>query len=123
VTRRFVNSRLRHLLTRMLAKDPADRISLREIRDHDWVTVEGTDMLPIVHYVRVTHSHVSSVLDRPSRSAVARTDGSGGDAGVSTARLLGSSQSLASGPSFAIEIVDEVDPARCVLVVNTSLWL
>jgi serine/threonine protein kinase len=40
-----VNPHLKHLLMRMLEKDPAERISLSDVICHDWVTLEGSQHL------------------------------------------------------------------------------
>ncbi|KAJ8710967.1 hypothetical protein PYW07_008209 [Mythimna separata] len=37
---------LRDLLNRMLDKDPAKRITLQEVKDHEWITDGGKDPLP-----------------------------------------------------------------------------
>lgn len=41
-----ISDELRDLISRMLEKDPADRISLPEIKHHRWVTKHGTHSLP-----------------------------------------------------------------------------
>ncbi|KAL0585339.1 hypothetical protein ABG067_004871 [Albugo candida] len=38
---------LKNLLVRMLTKEPASRISLMDCINHDWVTKEGSDPLPV----------------------------------------------------------------------------
>lgn len=40
------SSQLKDLLIRMLSKDPSRRITLPEIKEHPWVTVDGTQPLP-----------------------------------------------------------------------------
>ncbi|CAD0204161.1 unnamed protein product [Chrysodeixis includens] len=37
---------LRHLLARMLDKDPATRATMQEVKDHEWITDGGKDPLP-----------------------------------------------------------------------------
>jgi serine/threonine protein kinase len=68
---------LRNLLRRMLTKLPANRITLPDILAHPWVTCEGTDLLPRVHYIRVTDPDAESLYaygdDTAERPRVAST--------------------------------------------------
>ncbi|XP_063896452.1 calcium/calmodulin-dependent protein kinase kinase 1 isoform X2 [Helicoverpa armigera] len=40
------SKQLRHLLSRMLDKDPSTRANLQEVKDHEWITDGGKDPLP-----------------------------------------------------------------------------
>lgn len=40
------SKQLRHLLNRMLDKDPVTRATMQEIKEHEWVTADGVDPLP-----------------------------------------------------------------------------
>ena len=53
----------------MLDKNPDDRCTLREIRVHEWVTVEGSEPLRDVEYVRVTEGETSGTM-HPARSSL-----------------------------------------------------
>lgn len=41
-----LSENLRHLISRMLDKDPTSRINLQEIKQHCWLTNNGKDPLP-----------------------------------------------------------------------------
>lgn len=41
-----MNSALQDLLMRMLEKDPKKRITIAEIKRHDWMTSNGVTVLP-----------------------------------------------------------------------------
>ena len=41
-----ISAKLKDLLIRMLSKDPSQRITLPEIKNHSWVTCDGTQPLP-----------------------------------------------------------------------------
>lgn len=40
-----INPHLRHLLHRLLEKDPEERIQLRDVLIHEWVTAEGSEII------------------------------------------------------------------------------
>jgi len=42
-----INPSLRHLITRMLTKNPLNRPSLQWVKEHDWITAEGTEPMPV----------------------------------------------------------------------------
>ncbi|TRY89428.1 hypothetical protein DNTS_010828 [Danionella cerebrum] len=70
-----VSEELKELITRMLEKVPETRITLPEIKLHPWVTMDGTDPLPLEEehctVVEVTEEEVqNSVKLVPSLSAV-----------------------------------------------------
>ncbi|XP_056329625.1 calcium/calmodulin-dependent protein kinase kinase 1b isoform X2 [Danio aesculapii] len=70
-----ISEQLKDLITRMLDKVPESRITLAEIKLHPWVTVDGTDLLPLEEdhctVVEVTEEEVqNSVKLVPSLSAV-----------------------------------------------------
>ncbi|NP_001124097.1 calcium/calmodulin-dependent protein kinase kinase 1b [Danio rerio] len=70
-----ISEQLKDLITRMLDKVPETRITLAEIKLHPWVTVDGTDLLPLEEdhctVVEVTEEEVqNSVKLVPSLSAV-----------------------------------------------------
>ncbi|XP_051717582.1 calcium/calmodulin-dependent protein kinase kinase 1b [Ctenopharyngodon idella] len=70
-----ISEGLKELITRMLDKVPETRITLPEIKLHTWVTVDGTDPLPLEEehctVVEVTEEEVqNSVKLVPSLSAV-----------------------------------------------------
>jgi serine/threonine protein kinase len=48
---------LRHLIFRMLTKDPEKRPSLQWVKEHDWITHEGTEPMP--EYVDIHALHQS----------------------------------------------------------------
>ncbi|KAG7303280.1 hypothetical protein JYU34_011756, partial [Plutella xylostella] len=43
---RPLSPQLKHLFTRLLDKDPVSRITLQEVKEHEWVTRGGLDPLP-----------------------------------------------------------------------------
>jgi [calcium/calmodulin-dependent protein kinase] kinase len=57
---------LKDLVRRMLVKDPAERITLPEIKVHPWVTKDGQFPLPTeeenCHLVEVTEEDVAKVI-------------------------------------------------------------
>ncbi|KAK5638571.1 hypothetical protein RI129_012866 [Pyrocoelia pectoralis] len=61
-----VSSTLRHLILRMLVKDPKQRITLPEIKVHSWITRDGTCPLPSeeenCHLVEITDEDVAQVV-------------------------------------------------------------
>jgi len=58
---------LRHLLRHMLEKDPKKRLTLEDIMNHDWVTVEGSDPMPRTSFVRIRKAgHLPSMMRSPS---------------------------------------------------------
>jgi serine/threonine protein kinase len=61
---------LRHLIRRMLERDPARRAVLSDLMSHEWVTLEGSEPMPPVEYIRITESHSPRVFS-PSASASA----------------------------------------------------
>ncbi|XP_056099152.1 calcium/calmodulin-dependent protein kinase kinase 1b [Rhinichthys klamathensis goyatoka] len=70
-----ISDGLKKLITRMLDKAPETRITLPEIKLHPWVTLDGTDLLPLEEehctVVEVTDEEVqNSVKLVPSLSAV-----------------------------------------------------
>ncbi|KAI7800559.1 putative calcium/calmodulin-dependent protein kinase kinase 1 [Triplophysa rosa] len=71
----LINEGLRDLLTRMLHKAPETRITIPEIKLHPWVTLDGTDLLPLEEehctVVEVTAEDIqNSVKLIPSLSTV-----------------------------------------------------
>lgn len=76
---------LRHLLRAMLEKDPKKRLTLSQIMQHDWVTVEGSEPIAGTNYVRVTKA----------AGAGAAGGGAGGGPGI-LRRLDSTSKSIAS---------------------------
>jgi hypothetical protein len=66
---------LRNLLKRMLNKDPATRADLRTVMSHEWVTVEGSEPMPPIQYVRITSEEsVHAIAAVPVVHAVAIDD-------------------------------------------------
>lgn len=66
---------LRHLLGRLLAKSPSERITVFGAMEHEWVTQEGVYPLPRSIYVRVDVSvkrQAANLRRRPTRHQVAR---------------------------------------------------
>uniref|UniRef100_A0A8K9XIH8 Protein kinase domain-containing protein n=1 Tax=Oncorhynchus mykiss TaxID=8022 RepID=A0A8K9XIH8_ONCMY len=66
---------LKELIIRMLDKNPDSRITIPEIKEHPWVTEDGTDLLPLEEehctVVEVTEEEVqNSIKLIPSLSAV-----------------------------------------------------
>uniref|UniRef100_A0A8C7WCL9 Protein kinase domain-containing protein n=1 Tax=Oncorhynchus mykiss TaxID=8022 RepID=A0A8C7WCL9_ONCMY len=66
---------LKDLIVRMLDKNPYTRITIPEIKEHPWVTEDGTDLLPLEEehctVVEVTEEEVqNSIKLIPSMSAV-----------------------------------------------------
>ncbi|CAB1348960.1 unnamed protein product [Coregonus sp. 'balchen'] len=66
---------LKELIIRMLDKNPDTRITIPEIKEHPWVTEDGTDLLPLEEehctVVEVTEEEVqNSIKLIPSLSAV-----------------------------------------------------
>uniref|UniRef100_A0A8C7K6P7 Calcium/calmodulin-dependent protein kinase kinase 1, alpha b n=1 Tax=Oncorhynchus kisutch TaxID=8019 RepID=A0A8C7K6P7_ONCKI len=66
---------LKDLIVRMLDKNPYTRITIPEIKEHPWVTEDGTDLLPLEEehctVVEVTEEEVqNSIKLIPSLSAV-----------------------------------------------------
>ena len=61
---------LRNLLKKMLQKDPAQRATLRKIMSHEWVTVEGSEPMPSIKYVRVTGTHDETSEDDGTDDAI-----------------------------------------------------
>uniref|UniRef100_A0A1B6D1P5 calcium/calmodulin-dependent protein kinase n=1 Tax=Clastoptera arizonana TaxID=38151 RepID=A0A1B6D1P5_9HEMI len=61
-----VSSQVSDLISKMLQKNPTDRISLEEIKDHPWVTSDGTKPLPSTEdncqLVEVTEEDVRQVV-------------------------------------------------------------
>ncbi|XP_047525074.1 calcium/calmodulin-dependent protein kinase kinase 2-like [Pieris napi] len=45
-TRPTLSKPLKKLLSRMLDKDPVTRATMQEIKDHEWITCGGKDLLP-----------------------------------------------------------------------------
>lgn len=41
-----MNPALKNLLQRILVKEPSERITLSEIKKHDWITSNGVTVLP-----------------------------------------------------------------------------
>ena len=74
---------LRNLLRRMLCKDPAARIRLRDVREHPWVTDEGTEPLPRTNYVRID---LDDGEDSDDDAAVAGVDSDDDGAGAGGAK-------------------------------------
>ncbi|XP_034143013.1 calcium/calmodulin-dependent protein kinase kinase 1b isoform X2 [Esox lucius] len=67
--------KLKNLILRMLDKNPYSRITVPEIKEHPWVTKDGTDLLPLEEehctVVEVTEEEVqNSIKLIPSLSAV-----------------------------------------------------
>lgn len=64
-----ISEDLRHLLTRMLEKDPRQRIVLKEVMAHPWVTDNGRlpPLVPVQH-VRPLQSQGSDVSASSSQS-------------------------------------------------------
>lgn len=62
----IISPALRDLITKMLHKDPTNRISLQEIKEHPWVTAGGTCPLPSeadnCQLVEVTEEDVRKVV-------------------------------------------------------------
>ncbi|KAF9406238.1 hypothetical protein HW555_013321 [Spodoptera exigua] len=60
------SKQLRHLLSRMLDKDPATRATLQEVKDHEWITDGGKDPLPSeqenCRLVEVTEEDMAQVV-------------------------------------------------------------
>ncbi|KAL0973188.1 hypothetical protein UPYG_G00200080 [Umbra pygmaea] len=70
-----VCDKLKDLIVRMLDKNPDTRITIPEIKEHSWVTKDGTDLLPLEEehctVVEVTEEEVqNSIRLIPSLSAV-----------------------------------------------------
>ncbi len=59
---RGMNPHLRHLIGSMLERDVSKRASLSTIMRHDWVTIEGTDPMPPIRYVRVKRADAAPAL-------------------------------------------------------------
>ncbi|KAH9872711.1 hypothetical protein J1614_005105 [Plenodomus biglobosus] len=58
------NDELKHLLQKLMEKDPQKRITIEEIREHPWVTRQGTDpLLP-------KSENVSSIIEPPTDEEV-----------------------------------------------------
>jgi len=53
---------LRNLLTRLLVKDPAQRMTLTQTMEHEWVTEEGADPLPRFEGIQPQLMRVNSAL-------------------------------------------------------------
>ncbi|CAH1640907.1 unnamed protein product [Spodoptera littoralis] len=60
------SKQLRHLLSRMLDKEPATRATLQEVKDHEWITDGGKDPLPSeqenCRLVEVTEEDMAQVV-------------------------------------------------------------
>ena len=56
-----LNEDLKDLLRRMLEKNPDARIKIKELRDHDWLTLHGHDPLPSTD---VNVSNLAEVTER-----------------------------------------------------------
>ena len=76
-TRSAVDPHLRNLIKQMLRKDPAHRIVLSHVMAHEWVTLEGSDPMPPIRYVRVTGD--SAIDDDIARWESIKSTHSGGE--------------------------------------------
>ncbi|XP_039526736.1 calcium/calmodulin-dependent protein kinase kinase 1b isoform X2 [Pimephales promelas] len=61
-----ISDGLKNLITRMLDKSPETRITLPEIKLHPWVTLDGTDLLPLEE----EHCTVVEVTDEEVQNSV-----------------------------------------------------
>ncbi|KAK2708388.1 hypothetical protein QYM36_014110, partial [Artemia franciscana] len=62
-----ISNELKDLVTKMLRKNPAERLELQQIKDHSWVTCFGTALLPSAadncsSRVEVTDEEISSCV-------------------------------------------------------------
>ncbi|KAK4878358.1 hypothetical protein RN001_010864 [Aquatica leii] len=62
----YISSALKDVISRMLVKDPKQRITLPEIKAHSWITKDGTFLLPSeeenCHLVEITEEDVAKVI-------------------------------------------------------------
>ena len=63
-----INSMLLDLMKRMLIKDPGQRITLSEIFQHDWVTANGIQPLPMHVYPQL------EILDKEESDAIKKVN-------------------------------------------------
>lgn len=72
----FVSDSLKHLLTRLLDKDPESRISLPSVMAHHWVTHNGAYPLDNIQARTLPHDELLARSSRPARHPLGPGGGS-----------------------------------------------
>jgi serine/threonine protein kinase/serine/threonine protein phosphatase PrpC len=101
---------LKNLISIMMEKDPVKRATLSVIMRHEWVTIEGTDPLPPIKYVRVMPATETPSLPGRTASRFAKVT----QKVIAAKRLFGSkfamsSESSSETPSGDVPLI-EVSP-------------
>eukprot|EP00128_Syssomonas_multiformis_P017562 Colp12_sorted_trinity150504_noHs@5988 len=110
-----VSEDLKHLIFKMLTKDPTARIEIKEIREHPWVTKKGTTPLISVKdncqtEIEVTEEEVrNAVTAIISLSTLVRIKAMGRRRSFSTGKVKNSNPNLSLKSNFATPPISDVE--------------